>query len=153
MTKTLEESYHAYVEDFLKTSKKHLSFSSFAHLCPAKVYTLSQTPDRQCICDICENFCLLRLAFKYNNIKGIEAHTDLCTEQSLCEVDESNAESNACDGLHQVYPNYGYFQCITRNCKKCGMDGVLMNIIKENPGIMESSETVSWDQWERGKNK
>ena len=35
-----------------------------------------------------------------------------------------------------------YFQCITRNCKKCGMDGVLMNIIKENPGIMESSETV-----------
>ena len=110
MTKTLEESYHAYVEDCLKTSKKHLSFSSFARLCPAKVYTISQTPDRQCICDICENFHLLRLAFKYN-IKDIEAHTDLCIKQSLCEVDESNAESNACDGLHQVYPNYGCFQC------------------------------------------
>ena len=36
---------------------------------------------------------------------------------------ENNAESNADDdGIHQVYPNYGYFQCITRNCKKCGPD-------------------------------
>ena len=69
----------------------------------------------------------------------------------MCEVDESNAESNAHDGLHQVYPNYSYFQSITGNCKKCGTDGVLMNIIKENPGIMESSETVSWDRWEWGK--
>ena len=37
------------------------------------------------------------------------------------------------------------FSVLQGTVKKCGMDGVLMNIIKENPGIMESSETVSWD--------
>ena len=63
---------------------------------------------------------------------------------------ESNADD---DGLHQVYPNYGYFQCITGNCKKCGPDIVLMNILKENPGIMDSNEKVTWDRWEWGPNK
>ena len=56
MTKTCEESYHCYVEDCLKTSKKHLGFSTFCRLWPAKVYTISRTPDRQCICEVCENF-------------------------------------------------------------------------------------------------
>ena len=103
--------------------------------------TISQTPDRQCICNICENFRLLRLVFKYNNIKGIEPHTDLCIKQSMCNVDESNTESNSGeDGLHQVYPYCGYLQCIIRNCKECSTDGVLLNIVKENLGIMESSE-------------
>ena len=105
-----EESCHAYVEICLKTYKKYLAFSTFCRLCPSKVYTISQTPDRQCICDTCENFRLLRQAFKYHNIKGIEPHTELCIKQSMCEVCESNAEE---DGLYQVHPNYGYFQCIT----------------------------------------
>ena len=38
---------------------------------------------------------------------------------------------------------YGYFKCITRNCKKCGKDIILMNILKENPGIMESTDKVT----------
>ena len=91
-----------------------------------------------------------RLAFKYHNIKGIEPHTDLCIKQSLCEVCESNADN---DGLHQVYPNYSYFQCNTQNSKKCGTDVVLMNILKENPGIMESKDKVTWDRWEWDQNK
>ena len=150
MTKTLEESYHCYMEDCLKTSKKHLGFSTFCWLQPAKVYTISQTPDRQCICEVCENFQLLRLAFKYHNINDIEPHTDLCIKQSLCEVCESNADD---DGLPQVCPNYGYFQYITWNCKKYGTDVVLTNILKENPGIMESKDKVTLDRWEWGQNK
>ena len=149
LTKMLEELYHAYVEDCLKTSKKHLAFSTFCRLCLSKVYTISQTPDRQCICDTCKNFRLLRQAFKYHNIKGIELHTDLYIKQSLCKVCESNAGSNIeQDGLHHVYPNYGYFQCITQNCKKCVTDNVLMKILKENPGIVDCTDKITYDQWE-----
>ena len=63
----------------------------------------------------------------------------------MCEVCESNAEQ---DGLHQVYPNYGYFQCITPNCKKCGTDNVLMKILRENPGIVDCTDKITYDWWE-----
>ena len=68
----------------------------------------------------------------------------------MCEVCENNVDH---DGLYQVYPNYGYFQCITRKCKKCHPDAILLNILKENPVIMESTDEVSWDSWEWGPNE
>ena len=93
LTKTLEESYHIYKEDCNKSDKKGMAFSTFCHLRPKNIYKISQKPDRQCICDQCENFCLLRQAFQYNQIKGIPSHTNLCIKQSMCEV--NNNESNA----------------------------------------------------------
>ena len=42
MTKTVEESYHCYVEDCLKTSKKHLAFSTFCRLHPQKCTLLAK---------------------------------------------------------------------------------------------------------------
>ena len=67
----------------------------------------------------------------------------------MCEVCESNAESNnEEDGLHQVYPNYSYFQCVTLTCKKCGTDNVLMNILKENLQIADCTAEITYDRWE-----
>ena len=97
LTKTLEESYHMYQEDCKKSDKEYVSFSTFCRLHPKNIYKVNQTPDRQCICDQCENFQLLRQAFQYNQIKGIPSHTDLCIKQSMCDV--SNNENNT-DGLH-----------------------------------------------------
>ena len=117
----LKESYSLYCEDSMKMSKNCVSFLAFCWLLPKDVHKISQTSDRQCICDQCENFRLLRLAFKNNKIHGIKEHTDLCIKQSLCEVTDSNTNddnSNA-DGLHQVDRSYGHFRCITRNCKSC----------------------------------
>ena len=145
-----------------------MSFATFCRSRPKNVYTINQTPDRQCICDTCENFWLLRKAFKYSNIKSIASHINECIKQSLCiicktkKVDENNgksyAEHNTCDdqsnrdisqdGFHQVDPNYGHFSCITRDCKKCGPQLVLMSILENNEGIQESKQEVSWDRWE-----
>ena len=59
----------------------------------------------------------------------------------------SNAESNTDeDGLHQVYPNYSYLQCITPTCKKCGTDNVLMKILKEIPGIADCTDEITYNQ-------
>ena len=168
LTKTLEQSYQFYKEECIYLGKKSMSFATFCRFKPKNVYTINHTPDRQCICDTCENFQLLRKAFRYSNIKGIASHTNECIKQSLCtvckteKVDEnngkSNAEHNTCDdqsdrdipqdGFHQVDPNYGHFSCITRDCKKCGPQLVLMSILENNEGIQESKQEVSWDRWE-----
>ena len=84
---------------------------------PKNVYTIDKTPDRQCICDVCRNFRLLRQAMKDNGIKGIPSHTNECIQQSMCDVSNaSNSDSNTDtledvqhDGLHQVDSNYGHF--------------------------------------------
>ena len=145
LTKTLEESYHMYQEDCKKSDKKGVSFSTFCHLHPKNIYKINQTPNRQCICDQCENFQLMRQVFQYNQIKRIPLHTDLCIKQGMCDV--INDENNA-DGLHQVDPAYGNFKCITHNCKKCGPDNVLLEILKQNPGIEDSKELIEFNGWD-----
>ena len=95
--------------------------------------------------DQCENFGLLRQAFQYNQIKGIPSHTDLCIKQSMCDV--TNDENNA-DGLHQVHPAYGNFECIMCNCKKHGPDNILLEILKKNPGIEDSKELIEFNRWD-----
>ena len=117
---------------------------------------LIKTPDRQCICDVCKNFRLLRQAMKNNGIKGIPSHTNECIQQSMCDVSNaSNSDSNTDtledvqhDGLHQVDPNYGHFSWINQDCKKCGTDLVLMEILESNEGILSSKDIVSWTRWE-----
>ena len=143
LTKMLEESYHLYQEDCKKSDKKGVSFSTFCCLHPKNIYKINQTPDRQCICDQCENFQLLKQAFQYNQIKGIPLHTDLCIKQSMCDV--TNDENNS-DGLHQVDPAYGNFKCIMCNCKKCGPDNILLEILKQNPGIEDSKELIEFNR-------
>ena len=155
LTKTLEETYAMYKEHcFKKNSKKSVAFSTFCKMRPVKIYKIAQTPDRQCICDTSENFRLLHQAMKVNLIKGIEQHTDLCIKQSLCTVNpnESNKSSNSAseeiDGCHQVDPSYGYFSCISCNCKHCGPEVILMKILEENPDLLTSTVPVSWSRWE-----
>ena len=86
MTKTLDESYTVYKEDCVKLGKKSVSFATFCRFRPKKVFTINKTPDRQCICDQCENFRQLRQAFHANKIRGIASHTDECIKESVCKV-------------------------------------------------------------------
>ena len=156
LSKTLEETYQYYIEDCLKLGKERISFFTFCHFWPKNVYTIDKTPDRQCICDVCENFRLLQQAMKNNGIKGIPPHTNECIRQSRCDVSNaSNSDSNADtledvqhDGLHQVDPNYGHFSCINHDCKKYGTDLVLMKILESNEGILKSKDIVTWMRWQ-----
>ena len=114
------------------------------------MYKISQTPDRQCICDQCENFRLLRLAFKNNKIHGIKEHTEMCIKQSLCKVTNSNTndDNSNVEQLHQVDSSYGHFRCINHNCKFCGPDQVLLEILQNNEGIGDDITLVEWQHWD-----
>ena len=100
LTKTLEQSYQFYKEECINAGNKSMLFATFCRFRPKNVYIINQTLDRQCICDTCENFWLLRKAFRYNNIKGIASHTNECIKESLCAVcktgsmEENNGKSN-----------------------------------------------------------
>lgn len=149
LRRTLEETHTLYKSNCLKNKVKPVAFSTFCKLRPKDVFRMGQTPDRQCICDICENFRLKRQAFGLHGIKGIESHTDSCIKQSLCKVleDDSNAGSND-SPLHQVDPEYGHLNCILRHCEKCGPGFVALDIVKANKGLRESKELVTWKKWE-----
>ena len=71
-----------------------VSFSTFARLRPQNVYKIDQTPDRQCICDKCEKFRLVRRTLNRLGIKGVPLHSKECIQMSLCKVDDNNADSN-----------------------------------------------------------
>ena len=63
----------------------------------------------------------------------------------MCKV--NNDESNT-DGLYQVDPAYGHFECVMQNCKKCGPDYILLENLKQNPGLQDSQEIIEYNRWD-----
>lgn len=154
LNKTLEETFTIYKNACLQKKLAPVGLSTFCRLRPKYIYKLANTPDRQCICDQCENFRLIRQACHDIGIIGIESHTDACIKQSLCEVlnkdrveADSNADSNDSNGLKQVDPMYGYLNCINRHCDKCGPEFVLLEIIAKNTDL-KSKVPVKWKRWQ-----
>ena len=151
MTSTLEECFTLYKDDCKKEFKVAVSFSTFAHLRPHNVYKIDQTPDRQCICDECENFRMVRRTLNRLGIKGVPVHSKECIEMSLCQINDSNSDSNNnnpdSDTFHQIDPNYGRIECINRSCKECGKNLVLLTIMKANPNLESNVKSFEYSQW------
>ena len=151
MTSTLEECFTLYKDDCKKEFKVAVSFSTFARLRPRNVYKIDQTPDRQCICDECENFRMVRRTLNRLGIKGVPVHSKECIEMSLCQINDSNADSNDnnpdSDAFHQIDPNYGRIECINRSCKECGKNLVLLTILKANPNLESNVKSFEYSQW------
>ena len=57
---TLEECFSMYREGCVRVGKANVSFRTFCRLHPKSVFKVDQTPDRQCICQQCENFRLAK---------------------------------------------------------------------------------------------
>lgn len=144
MTKTIEEAYDVYKDQCILEGKKHVSKSTFFRLRPEEIFHMAKTPDRQCICESCENFRLLRYALKRANIKGVPSSTRDIIKSTLCSVD-SEAES---DAFHVVDPRYGRLDCISRNCRKCGVDLLMIEILRANNNIEGDETVVTWGRWE-----
>ena len=149
MTSTIEESYSLYKDHCRNESKHPVSFSTFARLRPKNVFKIDQTPDRQCICDDCENFRIVRRLLNRLSIKGVPSHSKECIQMSLCNSNaDSNADSNVVpDPYHQVDENYGRIECINRSCKECGKQLVVLKIATENPQIESDPTLYDYKQW------
>ena len=151
MTSTLEECFTLYKDDCKKEFKVAISFSTFARLRPCNVYKIDQTPDRQCICDECKNFRMVRRTLNRLGIKGVPVHSKECIEMSLCQINDSIANSNDnnpdSDAFHQIDPNYGRIECINRSCKECGKNLALLTILKANPNLESNVKLFEYSQW------
>ena len=151
MTTTLEECFTLYKEHCKEEGKVPVSFSTFACLWPQNVFKIDQTLGRQCICDECENFRLVRRTLNRLGIKGVPVHLKECIEMSLCKVDDNNADNNDSDSnsdaCHQIDPNYGHIECINRSCKQCGKNLILLTILKANPNVESNAKLFEYSQW------
>ena len=144
LTSTYEEAHAKYVSWCDSNKMKAVPFGTFYRLKPNNVYSVCKIPENQCCCKLCQNFQLDKSALRDANLKGISSTTTEIVLGSLCPV---------ADGETDVLPQYGYYNCISRNCKKCGKKKTFSSIYKEkilkaNPEIKTSSEKIKWKWWE-----
>ena len=127
LTMSLEECFTMYKEGCINEGKNNVAFTTFCRLRPKSVFKVGQTPDRQCICEQCEKFRLVKNHLLKLGVAGIPAHTTDCVKLSLCEIDSndsSDSQNDRINSFHQINPDYGQVQCITQNCLNCGVDKV-----------------------------
>ena len=144
LTSTYEEAHAKYISWCDSNKMKAVPFGTFYRLKPNDVYSVCKIPENQCCCKLCQNFQLDKSALRDANLKGIGSTTTEIVLGSLCLV---------ADGETDVLPQYGYYNCISRNCKKCGKKKTFSSIYKEkilkaNPEIKTSSEKIKWKWWE-----
>ena len=149
---TLEDCYRLYKDSCREECKQPVSFSTFARLRPKNVFKIDQTPDRQCICDECENFRMTRRILNRLGVKGVPPHSKDCIEMSMCDNngdnnDDSHDGVTDSDAYHQIDPNYGRIECINRSCKKCGKNLVLLKILNANSDLESNAAVHEYSQW------
>ena len=144
---TLDECYSLYRDGCVREGKKNVSFSTFCRLKPKEVYKVDQTPDRQCICEQCENFRLVKNQLIKLGVKGVPPHITDCIKKSLCKIDSDDRFDDRNDSLHQMNRDYGKIECITRNCSRCGSSSVQLEILQANPDIDSNPNLIQWNRW------
>ena len=117
LTSTYEEAHAKYVTWCDSNQMKSVPFGTFYRLKPNDVYSVCKIPENQCCCKLCQNFQLDKIPIQDANLKGIGSTTTEIVLGSLCPV--ADAETD-------VLPQYGYYNCIARNCKKCGKKKIFL---------------------------
>ena len=123
---------------------KAVLFGTFYRLKPDNVYSVGKIPENHCCCKLCQNFHLDKIAIREGNFKGIGSTTTDIVLGSLCPVNDADTD---------ILLDYGYYNCIARNCKKCGKKKTFVviykeKILKDNPEIKTNNEKMFWKRWE-----
>ena len=144
---TLEECFSMYREGSVRVGKANVHFRTFCRLHLKSVFKVDQTPDRQCICQQCENFQLAKNQLIKVGILGIPAHMTDCIKRSMCDINSSDSSGNRNDSFHQITAEYGKIECITRTCSNCGSAKLHLSVLEANPGLEENKNTIQWNRW------
>ena len=141
---TYDQSHSQYVKWCEENDMVPVPFGTFYRLKPKDVYCVGKIPENQCCCRLCQNFQLDKCGVNDAKIKGIGSTTKEIILGSLCPVTDTQGG---------VIPDYGYYNCISRNCKHCGKkktfpDIYIKKIVDENPGIETDQEIITWKRWE-----
>ena len=146
LTTTYEEAHAKYVEWCNGNKMEAVPFGTFYRLKPDNVYSVGKIPENHCCCRLCQNFQLDKIAIWEANLKGIGSTTTEIVLDSMCPVTDADAATD-------VHHEFGYYNCIARNCKKCGMKKTFVGIYKDkilkaNPEIKTNNENMKWKRWE-----
>ena len=131
LTSTYDEAYCQYVKWCKDSDMVPVPFGTFYRLKPKDVYCVGKIPENHCCCRLCQNFHHDKVGISESKIKGIGTTTKEIILGSMCPVTDTQGG---------VIKDYGYYKCISRNCKDCGKkktfpDIYLKKIIDANPGI------------------
>ena len=144
---TLEECFSMCREGCVRVGKANVSFRTFCRLHPKSVFKVDQTPDRQCICQQCENFRLAKNQLIKVGILGIPAHMTDCIKRSMCDIGSCDSSGDRNNSFDQITAEYGKIECITRNCSNCGSTKLHLSVLEANPGLEENKNNIQWNRW------
>ena len=151
MNTTYQEAYFKYVDWCKEKGYPAVSDKTFYRLKPDNVFKLADTPENMCTCLLCQNFKKDRQCIEKYSINGIAKHTNEIILQSMCSVTDDDVKNG-------IFKEYGHYDCIARNCSKCGYKKKGKNIIRSdyyekivkqaNPGIYNDKTIIEWQRWE-----
>ena len=126
LTSTYEEAHAKYLAWCDSNEMNAVLFGTFYRLKPNNVYSVCKIPENQCCCKLCQNFQLDKIAIREANFKGIGTTTTKIVLGSLCPVTDAETD---------IILQYGYYNCISHNCKKCGKNKTFPRIYKEKMAL------------------
>ena len=149
MSTTYQDSYKQYTKWCEHKCIPALSQTTFFRLKPENVYKLASMPDNMCVCMLCQHFKLDRKCIEEYKILGVGKHTQEIILDSMCTVT---------DAMPGILKEYGQYQCISRQCSKCGIRKkggknvrslfYEKKIKAANPGIYSDKRLIRWQRWE-----
>ena len=100
---------------------------------------MADTPDSECLCEKCQNIKLIKLELIKNNIQGIHNSMQANVKETICVVAETDVN---------VDPTIGYFQCLTDECKTCGIENYKQKVLDLNKNLETNPTAITWKRWE-----
>ena len=131
LVESLRESYIKYVDHCKATSRSPYAFSSFCRNRGKDIKTFSDMPDRQCVCEKCENLNMLIKALHGVQVTSVQYSIRDCLAKTMCTPE--NGEK------------FEKLVCVKRSCEFCGVDRE--NAHLRNVNARSLATCVTWHQW------
>lgn len=138
--KTLAETYSNYEKECLDDGKVPIPYTTFAKLRPKNVFTVGKTPERECVCEVCENARLLKHSLGKCKLEGIPNTLAQCISMMLCSVTDDETDVG-----FQAQGDIGYMKCLKRECSECGTNKLRTTIEGRNSDL---SANCNWERWQ-----
>ena len=144
LNRSLKEAWQLYNS---RSKTRKVSLSTFSRLKPKMVKVQGKIPIASSLCDSCTNFKLQAQALSANGMKGIVCGGREAVKRTVCRYEHL---LNNSDPTKRVIGNFGFRDCIFRECTKCGVF-LLRNQIREANKEADYNKCVKWHQWKNMK--
>ena len=123
-----------------------MAVTTFLRYRPKKTVKLQkQIPLNSCLCEICTNFKLKSKALVGAGLKNVVCNGRDAVDITICP--HKHLVNNP-DPCVSTIGRYGYYKCLFRKCRKCGVKKMKRRLELVNRKMFHENKNVNWCVWE-----